>query len=550
MMHPLRSETERGLEDLQKRLTRVGIKVIDQHRKLPRTATYLAIGSPERFTDVVINDEFLDDLPNSREYQTLVDSYAHAVAGRVKCDSPEIFYCASGVPIRVSFRWPIQGGIYNGQLKTVILMDVANQLDGRTAKCAMELQFGGSVFDTMLQAVNSVREAIDQSSVTFYDRNVHQEIYEKIVHQQRPSASRSQPEIEKFLAGKAYTLGFLAVEGNEPREIWPVDPWDAHYLGVTAKELSLAMRVLLAKGLLTPGSGSEYAAPTNKLLAEQSAGNQDDTFQAQQKPSRSNLPTKDQLLKDSESVFQQHPASSLIVLDLDNFKTVNDTNGHPAGDACLDSVVSTIADVIGRRGRIYRWGSGDEFAILLPDFSSDEATATAERIRKAVENSKPGGDIAVTTSIGVCGTDRGKSNSTEEILSFADKAMYESKQSGKNRVTAWSGTDPVESKPTAPKPTKKAIRNQLALFLKDAKEIQHGLHYSNFDCFRQKQEWEQRVEKYLEENLDQSYAIRFQSPGHPAVTYPEGINEKMKAPWAETGAKMAMLNSFMAELRD
>jgi hypothetical protein len=65
-----------------------------------------------------------------------------------------------------------------------------------------------------------------------------------------------------------------------------------------------------------------------------------------------------------------------------------------------------------------------------------------------------------------------------------------------------------------------------------------------------KQEWEKRVEQYLEENLDGSYAIRFQNPGHPPTSFPEGINAKMTAPWAETGAQMAMLNRFLAELRD
>lgn len=162
-----------------------------------------------------------------------------------------------------------------------------------------------------------------------------------------------------------------------------------------------------------------------------------DEFEAQRELSRSNLPQKEQLLKDSETLLRQHPTWALLVIDLDNFKSVNDMKGHPEGDACLDRIIRTIGKAIGRKGRIYRWGSGDEFAVLLPDFSSDEALATAERLRKAVEESKPGGEIAVTASIGVCGTDRTESRSTEEILSFADKAMYESKNSGKNRVTAW-----------------------------------------------------------------------------------------------------------------
>ena len=66
-----------------------------------------------------------------------------------------------------------------------------------------------------------------------------------------------------------------------------------------------------------------------------------------------------------------------------------------------------------------------------------EGQATAERIRSAVEQARPGGDIEVTTSIGVCGSDCAEPKSPEELLDFADKVMYESKRAGKNRVTVW-----------------------------------------------------------------------------------------------------------------
>jgi len=75
------------------------------------------------------------------------------------------------------------------------------------------------------------------------------------------------------------------------------------------------------------------------------------------------------------------------------------------GDECLDKVVKMMGEIIGRKGKIYKWG-GDEFAACLPDFSTDEAQVTAERIRYAVEQTKPGGGIAVTTSIGVYAIDR------------------------------------------------------------------------------------------------------------------------------------------------
>jgi len=215
------------------------------------------------------------------------------------------------------------------------------------------------------------------------------------------------------------------------------------------------------------------------------------------------------------------------------------------------SSYSTIGAVVGRKGIIYRWGSGDEFAVCLPDFSTEEAQATAERIKFAVEQAKPGGEITVTTSIGVCASDRVESRSAKEILDCADKAMYESKRLGKNRVTIWPlGTNLVRSATTAAKPATQVVKAQLAQFLKEGKTIQDGIHYNNPDSLRQKQEWEHRVEGYLEKNLDESYAVRFGSPSHQLTSYPAGINSKMTAPWGDTGAKMAMLNDFMSELRD
>jgi diguanylate cyclase (GGDEF)-like protein len=552
-----RTETQLGIADLTKRFSAAGIAVIAQRiNRLPQRSIYFEIGNTERQTDVTLPMNFLDDLPNTKEYQAAVDSYALAVAGRLKCGSPEVFYCRSGVAIRVSIRWPIQAAIYNSVATTFILMDVINQVDGQIAKCSMDLGFlwRHTVFDVVQQTVNNVRTAIDGSLVKFYSPDVPHEVYQR-VNPQEQSERPSQFEIEQFLRGKAYILGFIAVD--EPSNVWTADPWDAQYLGATKKELSLATRVLQANGVLQATGVShpfsEYVRPTDKLLAEQSSkkDGEETLSQPPQKVSRLNLPTKDVLLKDMSKILERHPVSALLVIDLDNFKSVNDKLGHSRGDECLDLVVSTIGTVVGRRGGIYRWGSGDEFAICLPDFSTEEAQATAERIRRGIVEAKPGGDIVVTTSIGVCGTDRVESKSANEILDFADKAMYASKQSGRNRVTTWPiGVNLATDATPNPKPAKHAVKGQLTVFLKEGQEIQDRLEFSNIDALRQKQEWEQRVEKYLEKNLDGSYAVRFQNPGHPPTTYPEGINSKMMAPWADTGARMAMLNSFMAELRD
>jgi len=85
------------------------------------------------------------------------------------------------------------------------------------------------------------------------------------------------------------------------------------------------------------------------------------------------LPNKERLIADVGSFLTRKAGIALLVIDLDHFKTVNDTKGHQEGDACLDRVVKTIGGVLGRKGILYRWG-GDEFAVSLPDFSTEEAT--------------------------------------------------------------------------------------------------------------------------------------------------------------------------------
>jgi diguanylate cyclase (GGDEF)-like protein len=435
MSEPTRRETQLGIADLKKRLGAVGLNNVQQGQDLRRGVVLFVIGEVPNQTDIAVSEEFLDDLPNTKEYQAMVDSYAHAVAGRLKCGPPELFYCQSGVAIQVSFRWPIQSAVYNNELMTFLLMDVMNRADGKVAKCSVQLG-GGRVFASVVKAVNSVRSAVDAGQITFYEPTFHQEVYQRVETKKQPQERRSQADVEQFVAEKAYT-GFIAVD--EATEVWTVDPWDAQYLGVTVKDLSLAMRVLRANGLLQTGTSPEYVRPTNKLLAERSSRTKrEESFSTnQQKLSHKSPPNKDALVSDVQNILREYATFSLVLVDVDNFKSVNDTKGHLEGDACLDKVIEAIETVVGRKGKTYRWG-GDEFAICLPDFSTAEALTTAERIRSTVEQAKAGGDIEVTTSIGVCGSDCTESKSPEEFFDFADKAMYESKHGrGRNCVTAW-----------------------------------------------------------------------------------------------------------------
>src|SRR5271170_5355489 len=92
-----RSQTQLGLADLKKRFSVAGLSIIKEQRNTGlQRSTYFALGTVERQTDITIFDTFLDDLPKTREYHAKVESYAAAVVGRMKCGSPEVFYCRTG----------------------------------------------------------------------------------------------------------------------------------------------------------------------------------------------------------------------------------------------------------------------------------------------------------------------------------------------------------------------------------------------------------------------------------------------------------------------
>jgi diguanylate cyclase (GGDEF)-like protein len=432
-----------GIAELTTRLAKSGLQMIEHNRPWPnRRSTYFEIGKPGRQTDVVLSDEFICDLPGTREYQEAVDSYAMAVAGRVRCGSPNVFYCRSHLAINVAIHWPIQQAVLNNMPATWLLIHATNEVQGGIALCCLNIgrhlaYSDRTMLDDVRIATNSVRNAIDNGTVTFYDRDSHPESYQLIkddAKAQRPPESQS--EVEKFIAGKTYMLGFQIPD--VPGEVYAADDWDAEYLGISRKELSQSAYVLRARGLIDLDMTLTYARPSDKLVTTGWPAAIDSTLPAPapQVFSLSRLPKKDELLAELKNSLDRSFEIALMVIDLDKFKQVNDTKGHAEGDACLEHVVKAIGSALGRKGALYRWG-GDEFAVILPDFSAEEALVTAERIRRAIEEAKAGGDISVTASLGVCATDRIESPTAEQILDSADKAMYVSKRNGKNRITSW-----------------------------------------------------------------------------------------------------------------
>ncbi|MBN1378815.1 MAG: diguanylate cyclase [Gammaproteobacteria bacterium] len=140
---------------------------------------------------------------------------------------------------------------------------------------------------------------------------------------------------------------------------------------------------------------------------------------------------------------------STILLDIDFFKAFNDTYGHLAGDGCLKEVARTVQIASQRPADLTARYGGEEFAVLLPATEREGAVIVAERIRKEVERLgilHAASDIndVVTVSLGVATIVPTLDVSPLELLSKADKALYQAKAAGRNRVHIWGRALPQE----------------------------------------------------------------------------------------------------------
>lgn len=130
-----------------------------------------------------------------------------------------------------------------------------------------------------------------------------------------------------------------------------------------------------------------------------------------------------------------------IFLDIDKFKSINDTYGHNCGDTVLQTVATIFKDQLRKYDSVARWG-GEEFLALLPETELEGAVAVAERIRETVEQQTVNyGDIEihVTVTLGVAQYD--SKLGLEQSIELADRALYRGKNSGRNQVVAWNAED-------------------------------------------------------------------------------------------------------------
>jgi diguanylate cyclase (GGDEF)-like protein len=145
----------------------------------------------------------------------------------------------------------------------------------------------------------------------------------------------------------------------------------------------------------------------------------------------------DRLESELTFAIRHSAALSLVMFDIDHFKKVNDTYGHQAGDHVLSTISTLLTSALRAEDVFARYG-GEEFAVICRGTDLTQAQIVGERLRKAVEKHNftfEGTPIPVTISVGIAGLPDSDVKDAPDLVSRADKALYESKHGGRNRVT-------------------------------------------------------------------------------------------------------------------
>ena len=262
--------------------------------------------------------------------------------------------------------------------------------------------------------------------------------------------------VEQLRAGETESAALLldaearapdGVEGRALQELTPVigdDPVEALAAPLVTEASVLGLLTLVAPD---DGSFDEQAARAVGALAGQGAVAIENArlHRLIQKQARTDGLTslanhrefQEQLAHEVERAQRFGVPVGLVLLDLDDFKAVNDSYGHLAGDNVLKAVSGALRGAIRDIDQASRYG-GEEFAVILPHTTVEGATRLAERLRQAiaerVANAPDGRQIRITASFGVAGLPAHAATQVE-LIAIADAALYRAKQSGKNRVS-------------------------------------------------------------------------------------------------------------------
>jgi two-component system cell cycle response regulator len=139
---------------------------------------------------------------------------------------------------------------------------------------------------------------------------------------------------------------------------------------------------------------------------------------------------------EAQRAFYSLTPLSTVIVDIDHFKRVNDTFGHPEGDKVLCEIASVLKTCVRKMDTVARYG-GEEFILMLPQAGLEEASMIAERIRRQVEERRfdvGKAHIQMTVSLGISNFPEHRPRTKEDLVRMADIALYDAKRSGRNRV--------------------------------------------------------------------------------------------------------------------
>ena len=249
---------------------------------------------------------------------------------------------------------------------------------------------------------------------------------------------RHWPIVAGFAVAALVLFGF-AVAGAQPG-----DPLaDVRPLRVVGVGWALAMTAIAAGFAAQMQHNGRFALRRERRLVETAAALREATAQLELMAATdvlTELPNRrsfsDRLGIEFRRSRRYSRPLSVLMLDLDRFKETNDTYGHPFGDFVLTETASSLARNVRESDLVARYG-GEEFVVMLPETTPDEALIAADKLRRAVAGREfRQGEVRVRLSIsaGVAGSEGRGFDEAEELVSLADRALYEAKRAGRDRV--------------------------------------------------------------------------------------------------------------------
>lgn len=271
------SEVAAGIQLLNELVRATGSLELREFRPLggsrfAYSVTFVSKDSASKWTNLVLSNEFLSDLPNTVDFRLAAQIYVQRTARRMANPHPMAFYCKVGIPVRIETEWPFQPVPQRAASFTHV--SVHDLRTSQVAVVSLQMTYQQYIFDcnknpfTIEAAcVNTIRKALDARRLRFYPRDSHPTQLETVVlDTDLRGVAEPQSALEHFILGKVYLMGFK--QGDRSTKVWIADDADADYLGTTSRALIQTAQILEAQKWIILEPTPQYASANDRLLSE------------------------------------------------------------------------------------------------------------------------------------------------------------------------------------------------------------------------------------------------------------------------------------------